>query len=90
MLVCSCSVGTTMHVIDPITLQGAVLSSTLFWRYPFKAICTHGGYTEYMVLDIEPLRDATGELIRYGKVRLLCLVLSTCLLYLINELAAAC
>eukprot|EP00045_Choanoeca_perplexa_P017164 m.244212 g.244212 ORF g.244212 m.244212 type:complete len:527 (-) comp17464_c0_seq1:4214-5794(-) len=68
---CICDrVGTTMHVIDPSTLQGAVLSSTLFWRYPFKAICTHGGYTEFMVLDIEPLRDASGDLIRYGKFML--------------------
>eukprot|EP00730_Choanoeca_flexa_P014179 TRINITY_DN6105_c0_g1_i2.p1 TRINITY_DN6105_c0_g1~~TRINITY_DN6105_c0_g1_i2.p1 ORF type:complete len:530 (+),score=169.56 TRINITY_DN6105_c0_g1_i2:114-1703(+) len=68
---CICDrVGTTMHILDPFTLQGADIESTLFWRSPFNAICTHGGHTEYMVLDIEPLRRDNGELIRYGKYML--------------------
>jgi nonsense-mediated mRNA decay protein 3 len=74
-----------MHVLDPSTLQGAVLSSTLFWRYPFKAICAHGGYTEFMILDIEPLRDGAGELIRLGKVQsvVISVVVTLCHVWLV-------
>lgn len=60
-----------MHFVDPFTLRHVELSSTLYWRYPFNSICTHGNTTEYTVLDIEPLLDEHGQPISAGKVWLL-------------------
>lgn len=68
--ICVCTrVGNSLHFVDPTTLRQFELSSTLYWRYPFGSICTHGGTTEYTVLDIEPLLDEHGQPITHGKVR---------------------
>lgn len=48
-------VTTSMHVLDPRTLQVAEFSATEYWRYPFNPLCDHRQLTEFYVLQIEPL-----------------------------------
>ncbi|KAB0802182.1 hypothetical protein PPYR_04368 [Photinus pyralis] len=50
-------VSNTLHLIDPSTAQIAEVSSTIFWRYPFKSICNPRQLVEYVVMDIEPILD---------------------------------
>ncbi|EDQ85029.1 uncharacterized protein MONBRDRAFT_34439 [Monosiga brevicollis MX1] len=60
-------VGTSVRIMDPFTLHSADVTSTVFWRHPFRAICSHGGYTEFMVLDIEPVFGPDGRPVQHGK-----------------------
>ncbi|KAJ8894384.1 hypothetical protein PR048_007035 [Dryococelus australis] len=50
-------VSNAVHIIDPASAQIAEVSGTLFWRYPFSSICNPKQLTEYVVMDIEPIRD---------------------------------
>lgn len=35
----------------------AEVSSTVYWRYNFNSICNPKQLTEYVVMDIEPIKD---------------------------------
>ncbi|CAG2065394.1 unnamed protein product, partial [Timema podura] len=47
----------TVHVIDPGSAQIAEISSTVFWRHPFDSICNPKQLTEYIVMDLEPIKQ---------------------------------
>ncbi|XP_067005312.2 60S ribosomal export protein NMD3 [Anabrus simplex] len=47
----------SVHLIDASTAQIAELSSTNFWRYPFSSICNPKQLTEYIVMDLELIRE---------------------------------
>lgn len=47
----------SLHLIDPLSGQIAEVSSTVYWRDPFKSICNPKQLTEYVVMDIEPIKD---------------------------------
>lgn len=53
---CVCSrVGNSLHMIDPITLHAAELTSQAYWRNPFNALSSSpAGCIEFVILDIEP------------------------------------
>ena len=59
-------VANIIYVLDPSTLQRAEVHSQLFYRMPFNSLCTHGMYTEYTVLDAEPVLDG-GAPVQWGK-----------------------
>ncbi|KAI9294535.1 NMD3-domain-containing protein [Neoconidiobolus thromboides FSU 785] len=46
-------VSNSIHVIDPNTLNHADISNTVYYRYPFNALCTHGDLVEFVVVDID-------------------------------------
>ena len=46
-------VTSTIQIIDPTTSQFADISSTLFWRHQFNAICNPKELTQYTVMNIE-------------------------------------
>ncbi|XP_033225369.1 60S ribosomal export protein NMD3 [Belonocnema kinseyi] len=46
-----------LHLIDPASGQVTEVSATVYWRYPFKSICNPKQLTEYVVMDIEPVKD---------------------------------
>lgn len=46
-----------MHLIDVSSGQVAEVSSTLYWRYPFHSICNPRQLKEFVVIDIEPIKD---------------------------------
>lgn len=50
-------VSTNLQFIDPATLQTAEISASNYWRLPFKSLCTYKQFTEYMVLQIEPVNS---------------------------------
>ncbi|XP_049948828.1 60S ribosomal export protein NMD3 [Schistocerca serialis cubense] len=47
----------SIHIIDPSTAQIAELSSTNFWRHPFNSICNPKQLAEYIVMDVDIIRD---------------------------------
>ncbi|KAG5891163.1 hypothetical protein JTB14_000551 [Gonioctena quinquepunctata] len=47
----------SVHLIDPSSAQIAEINSTTFWRYPFGPICNPKQLVEYIVMDIEYIRD---------------------------------
>ncbi|CAH1239124.1 NMD3 [Branchiostoma lanceolatum] len=55
--ICVClRVSTTVHIIDPSTLQIADVTAPIFWRTSFQSLCEPRQLTEYMVLEVEPIR----------------------------------
>ncbi|XP_011865136.1 PREDICTED: 60S ribosomal export protein NMD3 isoform X2 [Vollenhovia emeryi] len=46
----------SVHLIDPSSGQIAELDSTVYWRYNFNSICDPKQLTEYIVMDIEPIK----------------------------------
>ncbi|KAJ6637763.1 60S ribosomal export protein NMD3, partial [Pseudolycoriella hygida] len=50
-------VANTIHLIDPRTAQLAELSANVFYRQPFGAIFNPKHLTEYIVMDIEVIRN---------------------------------
>lgn len=50
-------VANTVHLIDPLNGQLAEVNSTVFYRQPFEAICNPRQLTEYVVMDVEVIRD---------------------------------
>eukprot|EP00042_Codosiga_hollandica_P044129 m.429374 g.429374 ORF g.429374 m.429374 type:complete len:511 (+) comp56716_c0_seq2:316-1848(+) len=63
-------VGSSLHFIDPLTLQREEVSGDVYWRYPFQSIMSAAKLIEYMVMDIEPVRDASGRPVVVGKYAL--------------------
>ncbi|XP_056644331.1 60S ribosomal export protein NMD3 [Diorhabda sublineata] len=47
----------SIHLIDPSTAQIAEVNATTFYRNPFGAICNPKQLVEYIVMDIEPIKD---------------------------------
>ncbi|XP_034941152.1 60S ribosomal export protein NMD3 [Chelonus insularis] len=45
-----------IHLIDVTTGQLAEVNATTYWRTPFNSICNPKQLTEYIVMDIEPLK----------------------------------
>ncbi|CAH0725297.1 unnamed protein product, partial [Brenthis ino] len=50
-------VTSAIHLIDAYTGQVCDLSSTQYWRYPFNAICNPKQLVEYIVMDIDILKE---------------------------------
>ncbi|MBW0487694.1 hypothetical protein O181_027409 [Austropuccinia psidii MF-1] len=53
LLVCT-RVGTSIHLVDPLTLQAIDLSGVVYWRNPFSALASLAQSIEFVVLDVEP------------------------------------
>lgn len=66
ILLCD-AVGSLLHFMDPLSLQVCEVSSENYWRKPFNSICSHKGHTEYVVMDIEAVRDKSGQPVVFGK-----------------------
>ncbi|XP_015118213.1 60S ribosomal export protein NMD3 [Diachasma alloeum] len=47
-----------LHLIDVSSGQIAEVSATVYWRHPFNSICNPKQLTEYVVMDIEPIRNS--------------------------------
>ncbi|CAD7090471.1 unnamed protein product [Hermetia illucens] len=50
-------VANTIHLIDPVTAQIAEVTSTVYFRSPFEAICNPKQLVEFIVMDIEVIYD---------------------------------
>jgi nonsense-mediated mRNA decay protein 3 len=46
-----------IHLIDVSSGQIAEVSSNLYWRYPFQTICNPKQLKEYIVIDIESIKE---------------------------------
>ncbi|KAJ4935573.1 hypothetical protein JOQ06_017105 [Pogonophryne albipinna] len=56
--VCVCvRVTSTIHLIDPNTLQIAEVDGGTFWRNPFSSLCSPRQLEEFIVMDIDVLRN---------------------------------
>ncbi|XP_028650299.1 60S ribosomal export protein NMD3 [Erpetoichthys calabaricus] len=56
--ICVCiRVTNTIHLIDPCTLQMAEVDGSTYWRYPFSSLCDPRQLQEFIVMDIEIIRD---------------------------------
>ncbi|KAG2462049.1 NMD3 protein, partial [Polypterus senegalus] len=70
--ICVCiRVTNTIHLIDPCTLQMAEVDGSTYWRYPFSSLCDPRQLQEFIVMDIEIIRDqkqGAGAGIRSNKV----------------------
>ncbi|KAG8232287.1 hypothetical protein J437_LFUL011228 [Ladona fulva] len=51
-------VTSTLHLIDPSSGQIAEVSGNVYWRQPFQSICDPKQLTQYIVMDIEPIKEA--------------------------------
>lgn len=50
-------VANAIHLIDPRTAQMAEVQNMAFWKYPFEAICNPKHMVEFVVMDVEIVRD---------------------------------
>uniref|UniRef100_A0A8C9R518 60S ribosomal export protein NMD3 n=3 Tax=Scleropages formosus TaxID=113540 RepID=A0A8C9R518_SCLFO len=56
--VCVCiRVTSTIHLIDPNTLQIAEVDNNTYWRYPFNSLCNPRQLEEFIIMDIDIIRD---------------------------------
>ncbi|XP_073673937.1 60S ribosomal export protein NMD3 isoform X1 [Garra rufa] len=56
--VCVCiRVTSSIHLIDPNTLQIAEVDGNTFWRHPFSSLCSPRQLEEFIVMDIDIIRD---------------------------------
>lgn len=56
--VCVCiRVTSSIHLIDPNTLQIAEVDGNTFWRHPFSGLCGPRQLEEFIVMDIDIIRD---------------------------------
>lgn len=60
LLICT-RVGSSVHLIDPNTLQMTEISNQVYWREPFNALADVTELKEYFILDIEPLGPTHGK-----------------------------
>ncbi|KAI0566800.1 Ribosomal export protein Nmd3 [Gracilaria domingensis] len=56
-LVLVTKVSTTISIIDPLTLQTAEMSGSLYWKYSFPALMSFKQGTEFIVLDVEKTKE---------------------------------
>ena len=54
-------VGTTLNILDPMTLQTADVSTPVYWRAPFTSLADVQELVEFVVMDIEPLGPTKGR-----------------------------
>ena len=54
-------IGTSLNVIDPSTLQTAEISTSTYWRSPFRSLADVQELVEFIVMDIEPLGPQKGR-----------------------------
>jgi nonsense-mediated mRNA decay protein 3 len=54
-------VGTSLNLLDPLTLQTADVASGTYWRSPFKNLADVTELKEFIIMDIEPLGHSTGR-----------------------------
>ncbi|XP_012257245.1 60S ribosomal export protein NMD3 [Athalia rosae] len=47
-----------LHLMDVSSGQIAEVNATIYWRYPFNSICNPKQLTEYIIMDIEPIKDS--------------------------------
>ncbi|KAH8276347.1 60S ribosomal export protein NMD3 [Drosophila bipectinata] len=50
-------VSSSIHLIDPLTAQIAELTSQVYFRAPFEAICNPKQLVEYVVMDIDVIME---------------------------------
>ncbi|KAL9692756.1 hypothetical protein quinque_005541 [Culex quinquefasciatus] len=50
-------VANAIHLIDPRTAQMAEVQNMAFWKSPFEAICNPKHMVEFVVMDVEIVRD---------------------------------
>ncbi|XP_041061926.1 60S ribosomal export protein NMD3 [Carcharodon carcharias] len=56
--ICICvRVTSTIHLIDPNTLQIAEIDGSTYWRYPFYSLYQPGQLEEFIVMDIDIIGD---------------------------------
>ncbi|XP_064418298.1 60S ribosomal export protein NMD3 isoform X2 [Latimeria chalumnae] len=56
--ICVCvRVTSTIHLIDPNTLQIAEVDGGTYWRCPFRSLCHPRQLEEFIVMDIDRVRD---------------------------------
>uniref|UniRef100_A0A9J8D806 60S ribosomal export protein NMD3 n=1 Tax=Cyprinus carpio carpio TaxID=630221 RepID=A0A9J8D806_CYPCA len=56
--VCVCiRVTSSIHLIDPNTLQSAEVDGNTFWRHPFSSLCSPRQLEEFIVMDLHIIRD---------------------------------
>lgn len=56
--ICIClRVTSSIHLMDPTTLQVSELPSQQFWRHPFQGLCAPKQLTEYVVMDVNFVKD---------------------------------
>uniref|UniRef100_A0A673B9E4 60S ribosomal export protein NMD3 n=1 Tax=Sphaeramia orbicularis TaxID=375764 RepID=A0A673B9E4_9TELE len=56
--ICVCvRVTSTIHLIDPNTLQIAEVDGNTYWRNPFSSLCNPRQLEEFIVMDIDIIRD---------------------------------
>lgn len=54
-------VGTSVNLLDPLTLQTADVTSPTYWRSPFKNLADVTELKEFIIMDIEPLGQSNGR-----------------------------
>lgn len=54
-------VGTSVNLLDPLTLQTADVTSGTYWRSPFKNLADVTELKEFIIMDIEPLGHSNGR-----------------------------
>ncbi|KAL1115560.1 hypothetical protein AAG570_005850 [Ranatra chinensis] len=47
----------SVHLIDPNSAQIAEVNASSYWREPFNSVCDPKQLTEFVVMDVEPIRD---------------------------------
>ncbi|KAG5269778.1 hypothetical protein AALO_G00206010 [Alosa alosa] len=56
--VCVCTrVTSTIHLISPSTLQIAEVDANTYWRYPFNSLCNPKQLEEFIVMEMDIIRD---------------------------------
>ncbi|KAK4185694.1 putative nonsense-mediated mRNA decay protein 3 [Podospora australis] len=54
-------IGTSVNLLDPLTLQTAEISSDIYWRAPFAPLAGTPDLVEFIVLDCEPTGERKGK-----------------------------
>lgn len=54
-------VGTSLNLLDPLTLQTADVASGTYWRSPFKNLADVTELKEFIIMDMEPLGHSVGR-----------------------------
>eukprot|EP01027_Heterolobosea_sp_BB2_P017116 GEZU01024280.1.p1 GENE.GEZU01024280.1~~GEZU01024280.1.p1 ORF type:complete len:534 (-),score=181.42 GEZU01024280.1:191-1594(-) len=60
-LVLCVKVNSSLHFLDPTTLETAELMGQLFWKQPFSSMAVAKQLVEFTVIDVEPLNVFRGK-----------------------------
>lgn len=58
-LVLAAKVSNSLRFVDPLTLRSWNLSSEAYFKRPMPIVCSRANLTEYVVLDVELIRDTS-------------------------------